>query len=427
MKFVEKLVRIFKDKELRKKIFFVLGLLIIFRIAAHIPVPGIDVVALRNFFADNEILGLLNIFSGGGLSNFSIVALGIGPYITASIIFQLLTMIVPRLEELSKEGESGQKKINQYTRLLTVPLAVIQGYSMIKLLQQSGRGIIGDLTSMQYITTVIILTAGTIFLMWLGELISEKKIGNGISLIIFAGIVSSMPGAVQRTIVTFDPTQILNIVVFLAIGVATVAGVVYITEAQRNIPVSYAKRVRGIRMYGGFDSHLPLKVNQAGMIPIIFAISLIMFPPLIARLALRANSQIIVKAAEFVIEFLNPGGVPYGLLYFILVVGFTYFYTAIIFHPHQIAENLQKQGGFVPGIRPGPQTAGYLSQVSTRIMLAGALSLGLIAVLPLIVGPVTGVQSMVISGASLLIVVSVVIETVKQIESQLEMRNYDEF
>jgi preprotein translocase subunit SecY len=426
MTWFNKLIRIFKDKELRKKILFVLGLLVVFRIAAHIPVPGVDAVALRNFFADNEILGLLNIFSGGGLANFSIVALGVGPYITASIIFQLLTMIVPSLEEMSKEGESGQKKINQYTRLLTVPLAVVQGYSMIKILQQSARGIIGQISSIDYITTVIILTAGTVFLMWLGELISEKKIGNGISLIIFAGIVSGIPGAVQRTVVTFDPTQVVNLVVFMAIAVLTVAGVVYITDGQRNIPVSYAKRVRGIRMYGGFDSHLPLKVNQAGMIPIIFAISLILFPPLIAQLATRANSSLIVSASEFVIR-LFQNQLFYGILYFILVVGFTYFYTAVIFHPHQIAENLQKQGGFVPGMRPGPQTANYLGQVSTRIMLAGALSLGLVAVLPLIVGPVTGVSSMVISGASLLIVVSVVIETVKQIESQLEMRNYDEF
>ena len=427
MTWLSKLVRIFKDKELRKKILFVLGLLIIFRLAAHIPLPGIDVVALRNFFSDNSILGLLNIFSGGSLTNFSIVALGIGPYITSSIIFQLLAMIVPKLEEMSKEGESGQKKINQYTRLLTVPLAMLSGYGMIKLLQQSGRGIIGQLTTFDYLTTVIILTSGTIFLMWLGELISEKKIGNGISLIIFAGIVSSIPGAIQRTAYTFDTTQVINIAAFLVIGVLTVAGVVYITEGQRNIPVSYAKRVRGVRMYGGFDSHLPLKVNQAGMIPIIFAISLIMFPSLIAQLALRAESDIIVKIAELVQRLFQPDGLVYGILYFILVVAFTYFYTAIIFHPQQIAENLQKQGGLVPGMRPGHQTADYLGNVSSRIMLAGALSLGIVAILPLIIGPITGVSSMVISGASLLIVVSVVIETVKQIESQLEMRNYDEF
>ncbi len=426
MTFWSKLVRIFKDKDLSKKIFFVLAMLVVFRIAAHIPLPGIDTVALRNFFSDNEILGLLNIFSGGGLSRFSIVALGIGPYITASIIFQLLAMVIPKLEELSKEGESGQQKINQYTRLLTVPLAVLQGYGMIKLLQQSGRGIIGNLSTMDYVTTIVVLTAGTVFLMWIGELISEKKIGNGISLLIFAGIVANIPSAVQRTIATFNPSELVNLVVFLAIAAATVLGVVYLTEGQRNIPVTYAKRVRGIRMYGGFDSHLPLKVNQAGMIPIIFAISLIMFPPLVAQLALRAKSQFIVSVAQFIIS-LFQNQLFYGILYFFLVVAFTYFYTAIIFHPQQIAENLQKQGGFIPGIRPGRQTAEYLGNVSTRIMLAGSLSLGAIAVLPLIIGPLTGVSSMVISGASLLIVVAVVIETVQQIESQLEMRNYDEF
>lgn len=426
MKVLEKIIRIFKDRELRKKIIFVLSLLVVFRIAAHIPVPGVDIVALRNFFNDNEILGLLNIFSGGGLSNFSIVALGIGPYITASIIFQLLTMIVPRLEEMSKEGEAGQKKINQYTRLLTVPLAMLQGYGMIKLLQNSPRTVIGEFSPFQYFTTVMVLTAGTIFLMWLGELISEKKIGNGISLIIFAGIVSSVPSSIQRTIATFDPTQIVNLAVFLVIAVLTIAGVVYITEAQRNIPVSYAKRVRGNRMYGGFDSHLPLKVNQAGMIPIIFAISLIMFPPLVAQLLTRVNSAFVVRVSEFVINIFQ-NQIFYGVSYFLLVVGFTYFYTAIIFHPHQIADNLKRQGGFIPGMRPGKQTAEYLGNVSNRIMLAGALSLGIVAILPLVIGPLTGVSSMVISGASLLIVVSVVIETVKQIESQLEMRNYDEF
>lgn len=426
MKFAEKIVRIFKDSDLRKKIFFVFGLLIVFRVAAHIPVPGVDVVALKQFFSDNQILGLLNIFSGGGMENFSLVALGIGPYITASIIFQLLTMIIPRLEEISKEGESGQRRINQYTRLLTVPLAFLQGYSMIKLLEQSQRNIIGDLGLVDYFITITILTGGTMFLMWLGELISEKKIGNGVSLIILAGIVSGIPGAIQKTLVTFTADQFVNLVVFLLIAVATIAGVVYITEAQRNIPVSYAKRVRGSRMYGGFDSHLPLRVNQAGMIPIIFAISIIMFPPLIAQFALRANSQLIVSMANFVVSvFQNQ--IFYGALYFILVVAFTYFYTAIIFHPQQIADNLQKQGGFVPGIRPGRQTAEYLGQTSSRIMLVGALSLGLVAVLPLIVGPLTGVKSMAISGASLLIVVSVVIETVKQVESQLVMRDYDGF
>lgn len=425
MKFIEKIHQIWKDHDLRRSILFVLGLLIIFRIAAHIPMPGIDTEALKSYFNSNAILGLLNIFSGGGMSNFSLVALGIGPYITASIIVQLLTMIVPALEEMSKEGERGQKRLNQYMRLLTVPLAIIQGYSMIKILQQSQRGIVATMTTGDYIATILVLTAGTMFLMWLGELISEKKVGNGVSLIIFAGIVSGIPSSIQKTLATFSMTQLVPLLAFLALIIVTVAGVVVITEGQRNIPVSYAKRVRGNKMYGGYDTHLPLKVNQAGMIPIIFAISIIMFPTLISQLFLRSNSGTLKNIAEFVINFLKTDGLPYGILYFLLVFAFTYFYTAVVFHPHQIAENLQKQGGFVPGIRPGHQTSDYLGFVSSRIMLAGAFSLGLIAILPLIIQPLTGMTTMAVSGASLLIVVSVVLETTRQIDSQLVMRDYE--
>ena len=424
MKFIEKIHQIWKDHDLRRSILFVLGLLIIFRIAAHIPLPGVDANALRQFFDSNAILGLLNIFSGGGMTNFSLVALGVSPYITASIIIQLLTMIVPALEEMSKEGERGQKRLNQYMRLLTVPLSILQSYAMIKLLQQSQRGIISAMTTGEYISTILVLTAGTIFLMWIGELISEKKVGNGVSLIIFAGIVSAIPSAIQHTLATFTPDQLLSILAFLILIVITVAGVVAITEGQRNVPVSYAKRVRGNRMYGGFDTHLPLKVNQAGMIPIIFAISIIMFPTLVSQLFLRANSATIKNIAQFIIDVFQNQTV-YGALYFLLVFAFTYFYTAVVFHPHQIAENLQKQGGFIPGIRPGHQTADYLGHVSSRIMLAGALSLGLIAVLPLIIKPLTGMSNIAVSGASLLIVVSVVLETVRQIDSQLVMRDYE--
>ncbi len=429
MKFIEKIHQIWKDHDLRRSILFVLGLLVIFRVAAHIPMPGVDSTALKQFFDSNAILGLLNIFSGGGMSNFSLVALGISPYITASIIVQLLTMIVPSLEEMSKEGERGQKKLNQYMRLLTVPLAIIQGYSMIKILQQSQRGIVAAMTTGDYITTILVLTAGTMFLMWLGELISEKKVGNGVSLIIFAGIVSGIPGALSQGYNLFSTGELPAILSFLVIIVLTIGGVVVITEGQRNIPVSYAKRVRGNKMYGGYDTHLPLKVNQAGMIPIIFAISIIMFPTLISQLFLKSNSTVLKNIAEFVISFLKTDGVPYGILYFLLVFAFTYFYTAVVFHPHQIAENLQKQGGFVPGIRPGHQTSEYLGFVSSRIMLAGAFSLGLIAVLPLIISFVFNdsqiIPNVAISGASLLIVVSVVLETTRQIDSQLVMRDYE--
>lgn len=419
-----KLIQIFKIHELRKAILFVLTMLVVFRIAAHIPLPGVNIENLRNFFGQNQILGLLNILSGGAMENFSIVALGVGPYITASIIFQLLIMIIPRLEELSKEGEAGYYKINQYTRLLTVPLAVLQSYGMITLLQRSGQQIIGSLNIWQWVTTIFVMTAGTIFLMWLGELITEKKIGNGISLIIFAGIVAGLPIALQRTIATFDPSQILNLVIFAALALITVAGVVYITEAQRNIPVSYAKRIRGTRMYGGMETFLPMRVNQAGMIPIIFAISIIMFPPLVAQLLQQIKQAWIVNSSQFVID-LFQNQLFYGVLYFILVVAFTYFYTSVVFHPHKIAENLQKQGGFVPGMRPGRPTAEYLGGVSRRIILAGALFLGLLAVLPLITQGALGGTTLVVGGASLLIVVSVVIETVKQIEAQLSMREYE--
>lgn len=402
----------------------VLGMLVIFRVVAHIPIPGIDAGSLSQFFQSNQILGLLNIFSGGSIERFSIAALGVGPYITSSIIFQLLAMIIPSLEELSKEGEYGQQKINQYTRWLTVPLALLQAYGLLTLLRRSSSLILPTITALQMTTILVTMTAGTVFLMWLGELISERKVGNGISLLIFAGIVSDLPRAVQQTVLAFDRTQITNFFAFVVIALVTVVGVVLITEAQRNVPVSYARRVRGMRMYGGVDTHLPLRVNMAGVIPIIFAISIILFPPLIAQFFVGARTAFIAQAAQFIIT-LFQGQLFYGFSYFVLVVGFTYFYTAVIFHPERIAENLQKQGGFIPGIRPGRPTADYLSYTLNRILLIGALFLGAIAVLPLAVQQLTRLQTLVIGGTSLLIVVSVVIETVKQIDSQLTMREYE--
>lgn len=422
----QKLVQIWKIRDLRNSIVFVLVMLLIFRFAAHIPIPGIDIAAFRKLFENNQFLGLLNVFSGGGMKNFSVVALGIGPYITSSIIFQLLIMIVPSLERLSKEGEHGHKKINQYTRLLTIPLAAIQGFSMISLLQRSGRGIIGSLSPFQMLTIIATLTAGTIFLMWLGELISEKKIGNGISILIFAGIVSYIPSALGQTLSVFDKTQIINLVIFAAIALVTIVGVVILTEGQRNVPVSYAKRIRGIRMYGGTDTYLPLRVNMGGVIPIIFAISIIIFPPMVAQFLKNAQAAWVVKIGDIIINVFN-NQIFYGVSYFVLVVAFTYFYTFVVFHPQQIAENLQKQGGFIPGIRPGNNTADYLNKVVSRIILGGALFLGIIAILPLIMKSFTGMQTLVIGGTSLLIVVSVVIDIVKQVESQLTMRDYEGF
>ncbi len=420
---LHKIVQIWKARDLRNNILFVLGMLVIFRLAAHIPIPGVDVIALKEFFSSNQILGLMNIFSGGGMENFSIVMMGVAPYITASIIFQLLAMIVPALEELNKE-ESGRQKVNMWTRWLTVPLAALQSYSMIVLLRRSSYSILGELSSFDIISTVIIITAGTIFLMWLGELISEKKIGNGISLLIFAGIVSRLPQITQQVVLTFDQSQLFVLLGFIVIALITVVGVVIITEGQRNVPVQYARQVRGNRMYGGTSTHLPLRVNMAGVIPIIFAISVVLFPSMIAQFFIHARSSWIANSAEWIIGIMQ-NQLIYGILYFLLVFAFTYFYTEVIFHPTQIAENLQKQGGFIPGIRPGRHTSEYLANTTHKIIFVGALFLGIIAILPLILRYFTGMQALALGGTSLLIVVAVVIETVKQIESQLTMREYE--
>ncbi len=418
----DKLSQFWKVKDLRKSILFILGTLVIFRFAAHIPIPGVNLENLRAFFSSNQILGLMNIFSGGTMENFSVVALGVGPYITASIIFQLLGMIIPKLEEIMKD-EGGREKINQYTRYLAIPLAALQSYSMIQLLRQSSRPIIADMSPMSLLTTILTMTAGTMFLMWIGELISEKKMGNGISLMIFAGIIAGLPGVVQRALFSLDTGEIANLLVFAAIAVVTIVGVVVINEGQRNIPVSYAKRVRGMRMFGGVNTHLPIRVNVAGVIPIIFAISLILIPPMIAQFLVGAQTAFVANVAQWVINIFR-NQLFYGISYFLLVVVFTYFYTAVIFHPQQVADNLQKQGGFIPGIRPGKPTADYLQYTINRVIFSGAIFLGLIAVLPLILQSWSG-MALAIGGTSLLIVVSVVIETVKQIESQLTMREYE--
>jgi len=420
----KKLREIWQFKDLRNNILFVLLLLVIFRLAAHIPIPGINLANLKDLFARNAILGLVNILSGGAMSNFSVVALGVGPYITASIIMQLLTMIIPSLEELSKEGSSGYQKINQYSRILTVPLALVQAYSMIQLLNRSGQHIFNSLTPFSLITTMIIMTAGTIFLMWLGELISEKKVGNGISLIIFAGIVERIPSSLQQFIITFDISKITNLAIFIVLGVITIAGVVLLTQGQRNIPVSFARRIRGNKMYGGMDTYLPIRVNQAGMIPIIFAISIVLLPSLAGQFMQKSSVAWVAGAGGTLISIFK-NQLIYGIVYFLLVVAFTYFYTSIVFHPQQVSENLQKQGGFVPGIRPGESTTEFLSHTSNRIMLAGALSLGIIAILPLITQAAFNTTAFAVGGASLLIVVSVVLETMQQIDSQLTMREYE--
>ena len=420
----KKFLSLWRLPDLRNKIIFVLAMLVIFRIAAAIPIPGVDTANLKSFFQDSQLFGLLNIFSGGGLERFSIVAMGVAPYITASIIFQLLVMIVPRLEALQKEGEYGRQKINQYTRYLTVPLGVIQGYGLIALLRQSPKPVLGELDPFSTALMILTLTAGTVFLMWIGELISEKKVGNGISLLIFAGIIAGVPSAL-RTFEVLDSSQIFNLLTFIIIGLITIVFVVIMTEGQRNIPVTYARRVRGMSM-GSVDTHLPIRVNQAGVIPIIFAISVILFPPTIAQFFVNAKTQMLGDGARAVIAFFNDT-TAYGILYFLLVIAFTYFYTSVIFKPDQISENLQKQGGFVPGIRPGKPTSEFLQDTVNKIIFPGALFLGVIAVMPLVVQEFTNITSLAVGGTSLLIVVSVAIETFKQIEAQLTARDYEEF
>ena len=422
---LEKITHIFRVPELRNKLLFIFALLLVFRVAANIPLPGVDPERLRTFFESNQLFGLLNIFSGGGLSNISIVLLGLGPYITASIIMQLLTMIVPKLEQMYKEeGEIGRQRFTMWTRWLTVPLAALQTFGMITLLRS--QGVLGTLSAFDMTVIVITASAGTIFLMWLGELITEKGIGNGVSMMIFAGIVASLPSLITQFVATFDPTLLFTYLLFIGMGLFTVVGVVYVTEAQRNIPITYAKRMRGATTYGGASTHLPLRVNQAGVIPIIFAISIILFPEMIANFLLQAQNASVVSFAS-AIQKIFQNQWFYGGLYFALVVVFTYFYTAVVFDPQKIAENLQKQGGYIPGIRPGTSTMQYLHHIVNRITLAGSLFLGAIAVLPIALQNITGIQALTIGGTSVLIVVSVVIETIKQIESQLAMREYDRF
>ena len=418
-----KLALLFTIPDLRRKVLFILGILVVSRIAASVPVPGVDPAQLRSFLAGNQFFGLLNVFSGGALDNLSIVMLGVGPFITASIIMQLLTMIFPRLKEMyQEEGEAGRMKFNQFSRYLTVPLALLQSYGLLVLLIR--QQVIPPLPLTGFLFNMVIATAGTLFLMWLGELITEKGIGNGISLLIFAGIVSGLPVSVRQEFFTFTPERIPVILAFILMGLIVIAGVVIVSEGQRNVPVSYAKRIRGMKMYGGVSTHLPLRVNQAGVIPIIFAISIILFPGLIGSFLAGVPNSAIQEVSRFLIQIFNNQWF-YGAIYFLLVFAFTYFYTAVTFDPQAIADNVQKQGGFILGIRPGRPTAEFLSKILNRITLAGAVFLGIIAVLPLAVQGALGIQALTIGGTSLLIVVSVVLETIKQINAQLVMREYE--
>jgi len=422
----DKIIQIFKIKDIRNKVLFVLGAFAIFRLMANIPIPGVNPENLKDFFNQFQIFGLLNIFTGGALDRLSIVMLGLGPYITATIIFQLLTMIFPQLEEMYREeGEAGRQKFNQYCRIATVPLASLQGYAMLMLLQR--QNVIEISSSTLLFTSILTITAGTLLLMWLGELISEKKIGEGVSLLIFAGIAADLPNNILQMIVGWDPAQLLSYLFFFAMSLMIITGVVIVTEGRRNIPVSYAKRVRGRTVYGGASTYLPLNINPAGVMPIIFALSILLLPSMIANFLGGAGGVIGSIAQKTGVFFQDPW--VYGILYFVLVCLFTYFYTAITFDPQAIAENLQKMGGFVPGIRPGKSTANFLSFILNRILPFGALFLGTIAVMPSIVGGITGVMvfQFLIGGTSLLILVNVVLETMRQINAQLQMREYDTF
>ena len=414
-----------RDRDTRKKILIVLCIFVIFRLFAHIPVAGVNIAQLKSLFAQNQLLGLLDIFSGGTLSNFSIMAIGLGPYIYSSIVFQLMAIVYPKLEALQKEGEYGRQKINQYTRYLTIPLSIVQSLGMYALLRN--QQIIAALSPLEIFSFVATMTAGTMFLVWLGELISEQGIGNGISLLIFAGIVTRLPVVALQMFTTINSQDLVNLAVFAGLGVAVIAAIVFVSEAVRRVPIYYAKRVRGSKTYGGQSTHLPLKLNQAGVIPIIFAVSIVLLPSFVANYFASSANKVLSDIGNFLAINFGPNGIAYNATYFFLVVGFTYFYTAVIFNPQKISEEIQKHGGFVPGIRPGKQTASFLNYITTRITLPGALFLGTIAILPSIVQVATGVTALLVGGTSILIVVSVVIETVKILEVQMVTKSYERF
>ena len=422
----------FKIPDLRRKILFTLAMLAIFRFIASIPIPGVDREGLRDYIEQSQLLGMLNLFSGSGLRHFSIAALGVYPYITASIITQLMTPIIPRLTELANEGQQGRNKINQYTHWITVPLALLQGYGQALLFSREGLianfGLFDRDTFLPTLSILFSLAAGTMLLVFIGELITENGVGNGTSIIIFGGIVASMPGSVGSLLTGGSTTNnVFGTLFFVLIGLLTVVGVVLINEGQRRIPVHHAKRVRSGRVYGGNTTHIPLKVNSAGMIPLIFAVSIMVFPGMIASFLQGSNSASVRSFAGTLTRFFSPNTVQYNVIYFFMVVGFTYFYTMVVFQQQKIPENLQRQGAFVPGVRPGRNTAEYLQRVLTRITLIGALFLGVVAVLPFIAAQITNVQTLLLSSTSLLIVVGVAIDTMRQLEAQLMMRNYEGF
>jgi len=436
---LQAVINAFRIPDLRAKIIFTLAMLVLFRMIASIPIPGVDREGLRAFIENNQLLGMLNLFSGSGLTNFSVVALGVYPYITASIIMQLMTPIIPRLNELSMEGQQGRNKINQYTHLLTVPLALLQGYGQMLLFSRQPNtdgtgylindfGLFGRDTWLPTLAILLTLTAGTMLLVFIGDLITEKGIGNGVSIIIFGGIVASLPGNVFGLMTGGTVgSNIIGTVLFLLIALITIVGVVLINEGQRRIPVHHAKRVRAGRVYGGSTTNIPLKVNSAGMIPLIFAVSIMVFPGMIATFMESSNTEWVRTLAQNIREWLSPDTWVYNIVYFFMVIGFTFFYTMVVFQQQRIPESLQRQGAFIPGVRPGKNTAVYLQRVLTRITVVGALFLGLIAILPFLATKITDINALQLSATSLLIIVGVAIDTMRQLEAQLMMRNYEGF
>ena len=420
--FIRKLTIIFTDRAIRNRVFFVLGALIIFRALANIPIPGVDQVVLAQFFADNEFLGLLNIFSGGGLSNLSIVMLGVGPFITASIIMQLMTVMSPKLKSLqSQEGEAGRATFVQYSRMLTLPLAILQAFGFLTLLQNNG--VLLNLSPFEFAVNVVLVVAGSMLLMWIGELVTEFGVGNGVSIIIFAGIVSIMPTTISQLLFAYEPTMLPLYIGGVIVALLATYAVVYMTEAERPVPVTYAKQSRGGNTYGGSSSYLPLRLNQAGVIPIIFALSILLFPSMIVNALSGMNISNIAQIELALNSFLN-NPLLYGSVYFGLVFLFTFFYTAVTFDPENVSRNLQRSGGFIPGIRPGGQTAEYLGNVITRLTFVGASFLGLVAVLPIGMQFATGITQLAIGGTALLIAVTVVLDIIRRLDAQVSMREY---
>jgi preprotein translocase subunit SecY len=416
--FIHKVKVVLTDKAIRNRVFFVLGALAVFRLLASIPIPGVNKAVLDQFFTNNQFLGLLNIFSGGGLSNLSIVMLGVGPFITASIIMQLMTVMSPQLKSMySEEGEAGRARFTQYSRMITLPLAILQAFGL------QSKGVIQGLSTFEFMVNVVLIVAGSVLLMWIGELVTEYGIGNGLSILIFAGIVARFPATIGQLAYTYNPAQLPLYLGFGLVAIVIIFGVVFMTEAERPIPVTYAKQSRGGKTYGGSTSYLPIRLNQAGVIPIIFALSIILFPQMVLNILTAFNLPWVAHANEVVTNFINNQK-AYGATYFTLVILFTFFYTAVTFDPDAMAKNLQRNGAFIPGIRPGTSTAEYLGNLVTRLTLVGALFLGVIAVLPIGMQVLTGISALAIGGTAVLIVVNVVLDLIRRVDAQVSLRDY---